>query len=261
VNDIKDVLGLALDAGPAPGTPADPGADLARGRRLLRRRRLMGVAGVAAAMAVGALVPFALQGSTSPALHSASSRQELGARSVPSQQQWGADSGQTPPPGQRLPVGQTPPVGRAPVHGPSVKQGAGSVKLVAWTGSQPPGYQVNWMPSGWTVQGSTPFALVIAPPGDTDTNPDSFVGKLVVMLQSASVTSQPAGTSQPVDGRPGFFESAAQAGGDTEILTFKNNNGQYVVVQAPMSLGWSSAQLAQFCGGVTVLAAAQQGVG
>jgi hypothetical protein len=257
VNDIKDVLGLALDAGPAPGTPADPGADLARGRKLLRRRRMAGVAGVAAAMAIGAVVPFALQGSTTPALQH---------QSASSRQVWGVDSGQTPPPSQRLPAGHTPPAGRAPMHGPSVKAGrgsnaAGSVKLVAWTGTQPPGYRVNWMPSGWTVQGSTPFALVIAPPGDTDTNPDSFVGKLVVMLQSASVTSQPAGTSQPVDGRPGFFESAAQAGGDTEILTFKNNNGQYVVVQAPMSLGWSSAQLAQFCGGVTVLAAAQQGVG
>jgi hypothetical protein len=206
---------------------SSPGEDLARGRRLLRRRRMMGAAGVAAAMVIGAVGSFALPDSAAPVSHPAA--------------------------GVHRPVTKT--------AKPSASASASGVKLVAWTGTQPPGYQVNWMPSGWVVQGSTPFALVIAPPGDTDTNADSFSGKLVVMLQSASETSPPPGTSQPVNGRPGVFESAAQAGGDTEILDFQNARGQYVWIQAPMTLGWSSAQLAQFGSGVTVLAAAQQGVG
>src|SRR4029077_14105292 len=66
------------------------------------------------------------------------------------------------------------------------------IKLVAWVGTQPPGYQVSWMPKGWVVQGSTPFALVMAPPNDKDKSPDSYSGKLVVMLQSRDATAPPA---------------------------------------------------------------------
>ena len=208
MNDLKDLLGLALDTGPAEGTPVDPREDLARGRRLLRRHRLIAGAGVAAALVVGAAVPLALQGGG----------------------------------------------GGAGVIG-------GHVALVAWTGTQPPGYEVSWMPAGWVVQGSNPFSLTIAPAGDNDTSPDSFLGKLVVMLQSKSVTSPPAGASQPVNGRRGVFEPASAAGGDTEVLTFQVQSGQWVVVQAPMALGWSSQQLAQFAGGVKVLVTAKQGVG
>jgi hypothetical protein len=232
VNDLKDVLGLALDTSPAAGTPADPRADLARGRRMLWRRRAIGATGVLAAMAIGALVPLALTGGAAPSAHQQAARVH------------------------QQPVRAT----RSP-SAVREQPKPDSVKLVAWTGTQPPGYEVNWMPTGWVVQGSTPFALVIAPHGDSDTNADSFLGKLVVMLQSASVTSPPPGTAMTVDGRAAVFQTAAQAGGDTEILTFKAANGQWVVVQAPMALGWSSAQLAKFCGGVTVLAAAQQGVG
>jgi hypothetical protein len=232
VNDVKDLLSLALDTGPAAGTPADPREDLARGRRLLRRRRMLAATGVAAAMAIGAVVPLALQNGAAPVSHSQSAEPN------------------------RPAVKAAKPTGKTPK--PTAQAG---VKLVAWRGTQPPGYEVSWMPSGWVVQGSTPLALVIAPAGDTNTSPDNFSGKLTVMLQSASASSPPPGAAQPVNGRPGVFESAAQAGGDTEILDFKNTNGKWVWVQAPMSLGWDSAQLAQFCSGVTVLAAAQQGVG
>ena len=42
--------------------------------------------------------------------------------------------------------------------------------------------------------------------------------------------------------RPGKFDVQ----GDTQILTFKNASGQWVVIQAPVSLGWDSAELAKF---------------
>ena len=132
------------------------------------------------------------------------------------------------------------------------------IKLVAWVGTQPPGYQVAWMPKGWVVQGSTPFALVIAAPNDKDKNPDSFLGKLVVMLQSRDAAAPPADwANQPVNGREGKFDVQ----GPTQILTFKNASGQWVVIQAPVFLGWDSAELAKFASGVQVLAAAQQGRG
>jgi hypothetical protein len=86
------------------------------------------------------------------------------------------------------------------------------------------------MPKGWVAQGSTPFALVMAPPDDKDESPDSFSGKLVVMLQSRDATAPPADwANQPVNGREGKFDVQA----DTQILTFKNASGQWVVIQAP----------------------------
>ena len=215
MNDLKDLLELALNDVPGRDARVDPAADLARGRRLLRRRRqrLAGLVGVTAAVLCGVLVPLALQGSA-PSHHPAST-------AAPDKQ-------------------------------------SRQIKLVAWVGTQPPGYQVAWMPKGWVVQGSTPFALVMAPPNDKDKSPDSFVGKLVVMLQSRDATAPPVDwANQPVNGREGKFDVQ----GDTQILTFKNASGQWVVIQAPVSLGWDSAELAKFAGGVQVLAAAQQGRG
>ena len=63
------------------------------------------------------------------------------------------------------------------------------------------------------------------------------------MLQSADATAPPTNwADQPVNGRPGKFDVQ----GDTQILTFKVAGGQWVVVQAPVSLGWDSAELAKF---------------
>ena len=231
MNDLKDLLDLALSDVPGRDARVDPAADLARGRRLLRRRRqrLAGLAGVTAAVLCGVLVPLALPGSA--------------------------------PSHRSAPVAVTThpqPSHSQPGHTAAPAQQTHQIKLVAWVGTQPPGYQVSWMPKGWVVQGRTPFALVMAPPNDKDKSPDSYVGKLVVMLQSRDATAPPAEwADQPVNGRPGKFDVQ----GDTQILTFKNASGQWVVIQAPVSLGWDSVELAKFGGGVQVLAAAQQGRG
>ncbi len=232
MNDLKDLLELALSDVPGRDARVDPAADLARGHRLLRRRRqrLAGLAGVTAAVLCGVVVPLALQGSA-PSQHPAPAA-VTSSRPQPTHSQ----SGQSAAPDKQ----------------------SRQIKLVAWVGTQPPGYQVARMPKGWVVQGSTPYALVMAPPNDKDKSPDSFVGKLVVMLQSRDATAPPANwANQPVNGREGKFDVQD----DTQILTFKNASGQWVVIQAPVSLGWDSAELAKFAGGVQVLAAAQQGRG
>ena len=232
MNDLKDLLELALSDVPGRAARVDPAADLARGRRLLRRRRqrLAGLTGLTAAVLCGVLVPLALKGSA-PSQHSAPA----------------AVASSRPQPTHSQPSQTTTPA-----------QPSRQIKLVAWVGTQPPGYLVAWMPKGWVVQGSTPFALVMAPPNDKDKSPDSFVGKLVVMLQSRDATAPPADwANQPVNGREGRFDVQD----DTQILTFKNATGQWVVIQAPVSLGWDRAELAKFAGGVQVLAAAQQGRG
>jgi hypothetical protein len=229
VNDLKSLLELALSDGaaPDPGRSADPAADLARGRRRLRRRRLTAVAGLTAAVLCGALVPLSLHSSGG----AAASHQ----------------------------VATAPRPGPAASHTPSAPgvPPKPKVALVAWEGTQPPGYRVSEMPKGWVVQGSNPYRLTIAPANARDKNPDAFIGKLVVMLQSRDVTSPPSGASQPVNGRRGIF----QVQGDTQILTFQTAAGRWVVIQAPTSLGWDSQELAKFASGVQVLVAAEPGRG
>ena len=230
MNDMKDLLELALSDIPRTGPPARPAEDLARGRRLLRRRRqrMAGLAGLTAAVLAGIGVPLSLSGSAPAASH--------------------------PVAAASSPAAGRPETSAAPT--PATQ--AQAIKLVAWVGTQPPGYQVDWMPKGWVVQGSDPYSLTMAPPGAKDKDPHVFIGKLVVMLQSRDASAPPASwADQPVNGRPGKFDVQ----GDTQILTFKVASGQWVVIQAPVSLGWDSAELAKFGGGVTVLAAAQQGRG
>jgi hypothetical protein len=226
VNDVKSLLELALSDGiaPGPGHPANPAADLARGRRRLRRRRMAGLAGLTAAVLCGALVPLSLHSSGGVA----------------------ASHPQT---------AASHPAARSSSASPSAP--ARKIALVAWEGTQPPGYRVSEMPKGWVVQGSDPYRLTIAPANDKDKNPDSFLGKLVVMLQSADATSPPAGASAPVNGRPGFF----QVQDDTQILTFRVAGGQWVVIQAPTLLGWDRSELVKFASGVQVLVAAKPGRG
>jgi hypothetical protein len=219
MNDLKDLLELALSdgQGPGPARPADPAGDLARGRRLLRRRRLARLTGATAVVAAAALVPLAVNG-----------------------------------------AGGAPPAqpGAARASAPA-RPATGALALVAYTGQQVPGYQVSEVPQGWVIQGGDPYALVLAPKGDKDTSIQSFIGKLVVMLQSKDAGAPTQGTPQPVAGRPGRFDVQ----GDTQILTYQDAAGQWMVIQAPTVLGWDSARLAQFAAGVRVLGNAQQGSG
>lgn len=218
MNDVKDLLERALTDGhgPDPAQGAEPAGDLARGRGLLRRRRLMGLAGLAGGAAVVTAVAVPLSAATGT----------------------GHGSGH----------------GTRPGAAHQVKPG---IALVAYRGSQPAGYQVSEVPNGWVIQGGNAYALVLAPQGDKDTDISSFVGKLVVMLQSRDATGPGPGTSQPVAGQPGRF----QVQGDTEILTYQDQKGAWVVIQAPTSLGWNAGRLAQFAAGVQVLHNAQQGRG
>jgi hypothetical protein len=233
VNEVKSLLELALSDGiaPEPGRLANPAPDLARGRKLLRRRRtrVAGLAGVTAAALCAALVPLTQH----PSGNVAATRPQTTASQ--------------PGPAQPGPARS----------GTAQGNRSSRIALVAWEGTQPPGYRVSEMPKGWVVQGSNPYALTIAPPNDRDKNPDSFIGKLVVMLQSVDVTKPPSGASQPVNGRPGVFDVQ----GDTQILTFQVAGGRWVVIQAPTSLGWNGSELAKFASGVQVLVAAQPGHG
>ena len=208
MNDLKELLERALTDGhgPARYAHADAAGDLARGKRLLRRRaRNRVLAASAAAVVVAAVaVPVALHGS----------------------------------PGQ----------------------GAVQVKLVAYTGAQPPGYVVKEVPAGWVIQGTNAYALTIAPANDTDKNPDSFLGKLVVMQGEFSTADAASDgwVATTAGGRTAYF-NPGQAGGGTVTAGFviQQAPGRWLTIQAPASLGWTEAQFKEFALGITILATAK----
>ncbi|HEY7146505.1 MAG TPA: hypothetical protein VH637_19870 [Streptosporangiaceae bacterium] len=224
MNDLKDLLERALDDGHGPdgAGPADPAADLARGRALLRGRRRVAVAGLSVGALGVAAVSWAGVAATGPAGPAAAAHPGTAARQhrhviiVP---------------------GASRPASR--LH---------SIALVAYQGEQPPGYRVAFMPRGWVVQGGDPYVLTIAPKGDPDSQYQSFTGKLIVALLSRDA-SPPKHFNLPVAGRPGQY----RVQDDTQILTFKGIDGRWVIIQSPKALGWDHGRLAKFAAGVQVL--------
>jgi hypothetical protein len=158
-----------------------------------------------------------------------------------------------------------------------------SIALVSYTGKQPQGYTVDWVPKGWTIQGGDLGYVVIAPapdvvaqqgsgPKDTRTSkrelaqrrggqqsgaqktpeelaadPTYLDGKLAVMSASAS-ENHTMGTKIAVDGRTGYLRTQE----DTQILSYQSSTGLWVDSQAPTLLGWDSTTIAKFAAGVTV---------
>lgn len=131
-----------------------------------------------------------------------------------------------------------------------------TTQLVAYTGAQQPGFVVTKVPEGFVLEGATPFNLNIARAGDTS-GLDVFTDKLVVMLESSSVTTPPEGDPVQVGGLDGWLRNSE---GGTWTLTY-DDGANRVVVQAWKSLGLTAEQVVEFAEGVTVTAQAQAGVG
>lgn len=132
----------------------------------------------------------------------------------------------------------------------------GAVELVAYDGAQQPGFVVTKVPEGFVLEGATPFNLNVARAGDTS-GLDVFTDKLVVMLESSSVTTPPEGDPVKVGGLDGWLRNTE---GGTWTLTY-DDGANRVVVQAWKTLGLTEAQVIEFAEGVTVTAEAQPGVG
>jgi hypothetical protein len=250
MNDLKDLLERALgDDDYAGGAPVDAGGDLARGRNRLRRRRTSLATGATATLLVAGLVPVALGG-----LNGSSAGSHTTASTT-------ATTGTT-------------------------SSEVGSIALVSYTGKQPRGYTVAWVPQGWAIQGGDLGYLSIVPPKDVlaregaasqkdskvtaskraamqrqagkqlgtqesqqkrAADPSDFEGKLVVM--SASEDEQHTlGTKISVAGRPGYLRTQEK----TQMLSYKSATGRWVDIQAPTLLRWNSTQIAKFAAGVTV---------
>jgi hypothetical protein len=213
----------ALAGSAVPATPDQAEADLARGRRALRRRRtvkgaatgVFAVAAAAAALAYGtASRPVAPPAAASPA----------------------AASQATAP--------------RPTVTG---------AKLVAYHGAQPKGYTIDKVPAGWEIQGNSDFALTIAPVGAADRNPDAFVGKIGIMLQSKDQHGRPPGTAMKVGGKAAVLDDVSNL--PSKLMYVMQPNGIYLIVQIWDARAWTDNAIVDFAAGVHVLPNAQQGVG
>ena len=190
-------------------------ADLDRARRALRRRTLTRAAGVAAAAAAVTVLAGALPDAT-----------------------------------PRVPeVAGTPhdATGDGRTRGDD-GDAEGATVLVAYSGEQPEGYRVDVVPEGWEIQGTNEFRMTIAPIGAADEHPDSFVGKLVVLLESADASGRPAGEEVRVGQSTGYLNRAEE----TASMTYDDGRGHRVVIQVPPRLGWSQKQIVDFATGVTV---------
>lgn len=235
MSDLRDLLERALadGHGPQAGVLADPSGDLARGKTLLVRRtrnRTMGIVATAAVIVAAAVVtPMAFHGGQ---VH------------------------------QSATGGLTPTAASKPV--PSAPSAVTQVRLVAYTGAQPPGYIVKKIPAGWVIQGSTPYDLVIAPANDPDKSPDSFLGKLLVTQDNFDTADAASNgwASTTVGGHAAFYSNGnGDHSAHTAGLVIQQAAGRWLLVQAPTSLGWSQAELTQFALSVTILAAATPGHG
>jgi hypothetical protein len=145
----------------------------------------------------------------------------------------------------------------SPTGGSSVARS--SIALVAYSGTQPQGYTVDSVPTGWQIQGVNNYALTIAPVGDSDTNVDSFDGKLVVMLRSSDDVGARTGDNVMIGSTPGVIDHSEDA--FASQVFFTDAAGHRLDIQVPPALHWSDAQMAEFAAAVHVNATAQAGIG
>ncbi len=227
MQDVTDMLRtLPRSVTPAPAGPDTVAADITRGHRALRRRRRQRMAGLAGGVAVVAGVAVAVT----------------------------------------LPAQASHP---APPAASSTAGTHSAIRLVAYTGAQPSGFTVGTVPAGWSIVSSNAYSFVLAPPG-TPTAPSddgqgvSFIGRIVVMLQGDATLAPGAKvTTVTVNGQPGKLALSDASDGKlrSEMLFYPDAHGHQVLVQVPLSLGLSNAQIVRFAEGISVTSAAKAGVG
>lgn len=221
---------LAGTSGPINAALLD--ADLMRGRRALRTRRRNALAG-------GTFALTAVVGVSVLSL--------------------GGSSG-----------GAAPTIAAAPITAPvTVPVQTPHIAFVAYTGDQAaPGFRVDSIPDGWKMQGVSQYTLNIVPPG-LHTDMSSFVGKLVVMLESADadpsdLSNLPDGITvshTTLDGRPAVIFKEGTDDTASASLHWTDAAGHRIDVQWPQSSGWNDHEMTQFASGVHVLGAAKAGRG
>jgi hypothetical protein len=131
-----------------------------------------------------------------------------------------------------------------------------SVRLVAERFDATP-YTFDLTPVGWSVQGENPYAVTIAPDdGSVSTNPDDFVGKLVILFDA----NPPNGRLTSFKGR----EVWVQESSDYVTMATRARDSEpagIVRIQYPRKTGWDTSSMQAFLTSVHVGDTAQHGQG
>lgn len=243
MTNLYDGLERIAGNGAVP-TPEQIEADLTRGRRALRRRRAVQAGGASAfaVAAVAAAVAFATTGGGTPA--------------------------------------GTEPLAKAP----AVTAPAGvATKLVAYQGEQPDAFEIDRVPEGWILQKSDDTALVLAPEGPladpsagvggeagtpapagsgdvANSDPNSYVGKIAVMLQDAGAPAELGGRKVEVGGNPGVLTKMLDQSDGATLFVQVPGRG-HLVIQVWDGLGWGEKQVLEFAAGIHVNENATKSVG
>jgi hypothetical protein len=140
--------------------------------------------------------------------------------------------------------------------GPGASTGTDLVRLVAQPLAADP-YTFELTPQGWSVQGQSPGAVTIAPDdGSASTNPDDFVGKLVIVFD----LNPPGSKAFVYDGRRFWIHLDS---GYTTLST-RTRPGEpagVVRVQYPAATGWTMTSMLRFLASVHVGPGARPGLG
>ncbi len=232
MTDIDTVLNSVAPDSVRP-EPGVVDSDLARGRAALatarRRRVVRGATAGVAALALASVVVVA------------------------------TNSSSTPPPGHatetphaRAAIASRQPAPHLAIPGQHAQETGPHIQLVDYTGAQLPGFKVTEIPQGWHLSTSNSVALLITPDdGSAGDDPDVFVGKLAVLVQSDDQHGLGPGTPEMVNGQPARYQS--DSGGGVAMLTFTTSDGRGVTLQVPASLHWTPDQVTAFAAGVTVV--------
>ncbi|RNL77324.1 hypothetical protein [Nocardioides marmorisolisilvae] len=132
----------------------------------------------------------------------------------------------------------------------------GRVRLVAEQLDATP-YTFDLTPKGWSVQSQNADRVTIAPDGGgTSSNPDVFIGKLVILFDQNPV----GGVRFEQDGRTFWLGSDS---GYTTISTLTRGAEPVGVVriQYPNNAGWTRATMVRFLASVHVGPGARPGLG
>lgn len=242
LHDLLDRVARPGDPGAAAASAVD---DLARARTALRRRQrrtfsaglgaltTLAVLGAGTAVVVGGSEPAGTEAAPPSAPPAAPpSAPPAAPPSAP-----GADASAAP---ERQPRGQRQQRPQRPA--------AEEVRLVAQPMAAGP-YTFGTTPEGWEVQNNEPFAVTIRRIGETNRDPASFVGKLVIMLDDLPLGG---GERVTVDGREMVVRDNGDGYVTVSVATRPGEPQGTVRVQFPADLGWTRDAALTFLSSVVV---------
>jgi hypothetical protein len=252
MTDLYDLLERA--AGPAAAaSPAQLEADVARGRRALRRRRTGAAGGVVTVAVAAAALPLATGGL--PLTRGSAAVPGGPGKPPPTAGSTHTDlsTKQVEKIGAVAELAQQDAVKKARLHADLLasrvhwRTDGSAVPLRPYDGPPLAGsFQPGLLPAGSLIQGGNAYRLTIARRGDPDTNADSLAGKVVVRLSGHQLTSGPARIAER-----NTFSTVVVVPLATPIhgaTTFE--------VQFPPGLGWSDSQAIAFASSIHVLSTA-----